>query len=58
VVFHLSQLFKKIELCAKNQVFVFVEHVLITKYIVQPILKAKYAVRMRVSRELRVGGQK
>jgi len=32
---------KEIELCAKNQVFVFVEHVLITTYIVQPILKAK-----------------
>jgi len=31
---------KEIELCAKNQVFVFVEHVLITKYIVKPI-KAK-----------------
>ena len=25
----------------QNQVFVFVEHLLITKYIVQPILKAK-----------------
>jgi len=32
---------KGIKLCAKNQVFVFVEHMLITKYIVQPILKAK-----------------
>ena len=32
---------KEVELCAKSQVFVFVEHVLITKYIVQPKLKAK-----------------
>ena len=38
---------KEIELSAKNQAFVFVEHVLITKYIVQPTLKAKSVLRMR-----------